>query len=269
MLTKTATPRARSSPRRPSRRRSPKKSPPRPRLPRNPPAPLSRRSGRCRNGTCRRSMRGSARRRSSATSPAPTPIATASRSATRASSRASRAGRMAGAALAAAIKELEAIDDLHRPHRLLRPARLHRQHRRPRPRQVLRRRAGTDHHVVLASAVLFARAQQDRRRRAGPRDGGSRARPLPAVDRGCPQGEALSARGPHRAAVPRKVGDRPGRLEPAVRRHHRQSALQGRRQDAGASSRRSICSRTAARRPAGPPPRRWPRPSARTCAPSR
>jgi len=34
------------------------------------------------------------------------------------------------------------------------------------------------------------------------RDGGPRTRPLPAVDRGCPQGKALSARGPHRAALP-------------------------------------------------------------------
>ena len=37
----------------------------------------------------------------------------------------------------------------------------------------------------------------------------SRARPLPAVARGHPQGQALPARGPHRAAVPRKVDDRP------------------------------------------------------------
>ena len=36
----------------------------------------------------------------------------------------------------------------------------------------------------------------------------SGARPLPAVDRGHPQGEALPARGPGRAALPREVGDR-------------------------------------------------------------
>ena len=37
------------------------------------------------------------------------------------------------------------------------------------------------------------------------RDARSGARPLPAVDRGCAQGKALSARGPRRAAVPREV----------------------------------------------------------------
>ncbi len=44
----------------------------------------------------------------------------------------------------------------------------------------------------------------------------SGARPLPAVDRGRAQGEALSARGPGRAAVPREIGDRLFGLEPAI-----------------------------------------------------
>ena len=65
-------------------------------------------------------------------------------------------------------------------------------------------------------------------------DGRSGARPLPAVDRGHPQGQALPARGPRRAAVPREVGDRLFRLQPAVRRDHGGAALQGRRQGAGA-----------------------------------
>ena len=63
----------------------------------------------------------------------------------------------------------------------------------------------------LASAVLHARTQPHRRRGARSRDGRSRARPLPAVDRGHPQGQAVPARGPRRAAVPREVGDRPMR----------------------------------------------------------
>ena len=76
------------------------------------------------------------------------------------------------------------------------------------------------------------------------RDGRSRARPLPAVDRGHPQGEALPARGPHRAALPREVGNGLFGLEPAVRRDHRRAALQGRTARRWRSSRRSICCRT-------------------------
>ena len=56
------------------------------------------------------------------------------------------------------------------------------------------------------------------------------ARPLPAVARGRAPLSSLSARGPRRAAFPRKGDDGVGRLEPAVRRHDRESSLQGRRQ---------------------------------------
>ena len=102
---------------------------------------------------------------------------------------------------------------------LCRPA-LRRQHHRSRHRQVLRRHAGAHHRGLAASAVLHARTQPHRRRRAGEGDGRSRARPLPALDRGHPQGQALPARGPRRAIVPREVGDRLFRLQPAVRRDH-------------------------------------------------
>ena len=51
------------------------------------------------------------------------------------------------------------------------------------------------------------------------------ARPLPALARGHPQGQALPARRQHRAALPREVGDRARRLEPAVRRDDRVAAL--------------------------------------------
>ena len=43
-----------------------------------------------------------------------------------------------------------------------------------------------------------------------------RARPLPAVDRGRAQGEAVSTRGSGRAAFPREVGHRLFGLEPAI-----------------------------------------------------
>ena len=56
--------------------------------------------------------------------------------------------------------------------------------------------------------------------------------------------QALPARGPRRAAVPRKIGDGLRRLEPAVRRDHRRAALQGRWARRWPSSRRSICCRT-------------------------
>ena len=97
---------------------------------------------------------------------------------------------------------------------LLCDARLYRQHRRSQHREILRRRAGAHHRDLAASAVLRARTQPHRRcaDRAG--DGRSRARPLPAVDRGPAQGEALSARGPHRAVVSREVGQR--RLPPGI-----------------------------------------------------
>ena len=48
-----------------------------------------------------------------------------------------------------------------------------------------------------------------------------------------PQGQAVSARGPRRAAVSRKVADRLRRLEQAVRPDHLRPALQGRRQGTG------------------------------------
>ena len=54
---------------------------------------------------------------------------------------------------------------------------------------------------------------------------GGAARPLPALDRGPPQGQALPARGPDRAAVPREVGHRARGLEPPVRRDHRLAPL--------------------------------------------
>ena len=112
------------------------------------------------------------------------------------------------ATLAEAVQALRGARRPARPADLLCRPRLCRQHHRSGARQVLRRRAGAHHRGVLASPVLHARAQPHRRRGAGSRRWPTRARPLPAVDRGHPQGEAVPARGPRRAAVPREVGDR-------------------------------------------------------------
>ena len=116
--------------------------------------------------------------------------------------------------------------------------------------EILRRHPGEDHRHLLEAAVLRARAQPARRRRARDGDGQFRARPLPALARGSAQGEALSARRQARAAVPREGGDGARRLGPAVQRDHDGAALRGRRREAAASSRRSTaCSiRTRAKR---------------------
>ena len=133
-----------------------------------------------------------------------------------------------------------------RPADLLCGAALRRQHHRSRHRQVLWRHAGAHHRGLAASVVLHARPEPPRRRRAGEGDGRSGARPLPALDRGHPQGQAVPARGPRRAAVPREVGDRLLRLQPAVRRDHGGAALQDRRQVAAA---RADAQPDAGRRP--------------------
>ena len=63
-------------------------------------------------------------------------------------------------------------------------------------------------------------------------------RPLPALGARPPEGQALPARGPRRAALPRKVDHRPRRLEPPVRRDDGRPALRHRRRaaDAGAGA---------------------------------
>ncbi len=56
---------------------------------------------------------------------------------------------------------------------------------------------------------------------------------LSPVDRGPAQGQAVSARGSRRAAVPRKIPERLRRLEQAVRSDHLGPAFQGRGQGTG------------------------------------
>ena len=95
------------------------------------------------------------------------------------------------------------------------------------------------------------------------------ARPLPPLARGHPQGEAASARRRARAALPREVGHRRRRLEPAVRRDDGGAALRfrGREPDARAAARQaSGPGREEAR---GGGATRSPRRSAPICACSR
>ena len=120
-----------------------------------------------------------------------------------------------------------------RPARLLCRPRSCRRQRRSRDLQILRRRFRAADGRLGASAVLRARTQPHRRCRDRARDADAGARPLPAVDRGSAQGQAVSARGSRRAVVSRKIPERLCRLEPAVRPDHLRPALQGRRQGTG------------------------------------
>ena len=126
-----------------------------------------------------------------------------------------------------------------RPHRVLCRAGLCRRHVGPAARQALWRHPGEDDGRQRASAVLRAGAQPDRRRTD--REGARRrpaVRPLPAVGHRSQERQALPARGPHRAAVPREVGDRARRLEPPLRRDDDRAALRRRRRGDAAWSRR-------------------------------
>ena len=97
--------------------------------------------------------------------------------------------------------------------------------------------------TALAGDLLFFELELNRIDDAHARggDGDAGARPLPALARGHPQGEAASARRRHRAVVPRKVGVRRGGVEPAVRRHDGRAALRfrGREPDARAAARQA------------------------------
>ena len=78
----------------------------------------------------------------------------------------------------------------------------------------------------------------------------SAVRPLPAVGPRSQEGQALPARGPHRAAFPREVDHRPRRLEPPVRRDDDRAALRRRRRGAAA---RADAEPAAGRRRRGAP----------------
>ena len=171
--------------------------------------------------------------------------------------------------LAEAVQALRGDRRSRRPSRLLcRPGPCRRQ-RRPGDLQILRRRLRAADRGLGASVVLRARAQPHRRCRDRTRDADAGAGALPAVDRGSAQGQALSARGSRRAAVPREIAERLCRLEPAVRPDHLGAALQGRRPRAGDRADAEPAAGPRRRPSARRRRRRWRRPSRPTSAPSR
>ena len=218
-------------------------------------------------------MPGSTTRRSSATSTAPKPTSIAFEQAYKGKLADARGrARMPARGSPRRSKRYEALEDLLGRHRApIAGPPPRRRHHRSGARQVLRRRAGAaSPRPSLASPVLHARAQPDRRRRARSRDGRSGARPLPAVDRGHPQGEALPARGPRRAALPREVGDRPTRAWNRLF----DETMAGLRFKVGGEELAieptlNLLQDPTARSAARPPPRRSPRPSRRTSGSSR
>ena len=173
------------------------------------PRHANRRSARCPSGTWPTFMPVSTIRRSSAISIGPTPKAWHSRRPIRASSTIWRAAPDAGAALGEAVRRYEAIDDLM--GRLGSYAGLMHAGNTVDPARtkfygdVQERLTAASTHLLFFTLEL--NRIDDALLRSG--DGRSGARPLPAVARRRAPLQALSARGPRRAIVSRKIGDRP------------------------------------------------------------
>ena len=119
-----------------------------------------------------------------------------------------------------------------RPHHVLCRPRLFRRHHRSDPGQILWRCPGESDRRLCRSPVLHPRTEPHRRCQARGGDGRGPARPLPAMAHRCPCRKALPARRQARTLVPREIGDRPQRLEPALRRDDRGASLRGGRQGA-------------------------------------
>ncbi len=188
----------------------------------------------------------------------PRPSARPSRRPIAASSRPSLTGQQPEQALLRGHPPLRGARGPARPHHLLCRPRLCRRHDRPAARQVLRRRAGAAHGGLVRPAVLPARAEPPRRR--------ARSTPLAAtapLAHYRPWLEDIRKEKPyqlddqHRAALPREVGHRPRRLEPAVRRDDLVAALQGRRRGADARAHAQHAAGRRRRGPPGRPRRRW------------
>ena len=156
----------------------------------------------CRNGIWPISIPGSTRRRSPAISTGSTPIASRSRRTTRASSRNETAGEGGGAWLADAVRRYEAIDDL--AGRLGSYAGLVHAGDSVDP-AITKFYGDVSERLTTASVhLLFFALELNRvddavieRAMQTPELGA-----LSPVDRGQPQGQAVSARGSRRAAVP-------------------------------------------------------------------
>ena len=164
-------------------------------------------SDRCRNGTWPTSIRRSTRPRSSATSSGPKPTASPSRQAYKGklaelAAAPSRRRARRGGASATRRSTICSAGSAPTPGWSM-PATP--PIRRARSSTATCRSASPRRRCTCCSSRSSSTASTTP---CSSGDGGSRARPLPAVDRGRAQGEAVSARGPRRAAVPREVGDR-------------------------------------------------------------
>ena len=144
------------------------------------------------------------------------------RALSRASSARSAGRRRAASSAGRRDQALRGARGSARPHHVLCRARLCRRHHRSAAREVLRRRAGAADGGVLRPAVLPARAEPPRRRARSRR----RCAEAPLAHyrpwlEDIRKEKPLPARRPDRAALPREVGHRPRRLEPALRRDDR------------------------------------------------
>ena len=192
-------------------------------------APPNPKPANCRNGIWPISIPASTRPKSRAICKRWMPTAPRLRRTTRASSRKTLPATMAALARRGG-QALRGDRRSRRPARLLCRPRSCRRQRRSRDLKILWRRLRAADGGLGASVVLRARTQSRRRCGDRARDADARARPLPPVDRGSAQGQAVSARGSRRAVVSRKIPERLCRLEPAVRPDHLRPALQGRGQ---------------------------------------
>ena len=137
----------------------------------------------------------------------------------------------AGETLAVAVKAYESLQDL--TGRIMAYASLlyASDTSNPSNREILWRRAGARDRARRRPPVFRARTQSPRRCEAERRDGGAGAWPLSPLARGHPQGEAASACRRPRTIVPRQIGQRRRRVEPAVRRHDGGAQVRFRRRE--------------------------------------
>ena len=128
---------------------------------------------RCPNGTSPTSIPVRMRRSSRPISKPPSAPPTSMQERYQRQARDAADGGKGGAALAQAVREFEALNDHSRPHRFLCEPALCRRHLRSEAAEILRRHAGEDHGDLLQAAVLPARAEPARGRRAREGDGAS------------------------------------------------------------------------------------------------
>ena len=200
-----------------------------------PPAGAPKRSswGRCPNGTCPISIPAMDARSSRRSRAGGAECAGLRRDLSR---QARRAGARRGRrhALGRRPCALRGARGSARPHDVLCRPGLRRRHHRSEAGEVLRRHRRRSSPRPPATSCSSRSSSTGSTTRCSTRRCGDRRSALPAVARGPPQGQALPARGQARAAVPREVGHRARRLEPAVRRDHRRRCASTSRRGADA-----------------------------------